>query len=85
MAIFRAMATVGGWTAGSRLLGFVRDILIANREELLKQSQRFRHTLDALELVIKSGNADALEDLIRTASEGRAGWQLGGGRGSTRQ
>ncbi len=61
-----------------------RDILIANREELLKQSQRFRHTLDALELVIKSGNADALEDLIRTASEGRAGWQLGGGRGATR-
>jgi prephenate dehydrogenase len=60
-----------------------RDILIANREELLKQSQRFRHTLDALELVIKSGNADALEDLIRTASEGRTGWQLGGGRGGT--
>ena len=58
-----------------------RDILIANREELLKQSQRFRHTLDALELVIKSGNADALEDLIRKASEGRTGWQLGGGRG----
>lgn len=60
-----------------------RDILIANREELLKQSQRFRHTLDALELVIQSGNADALEDLIRTASEGRTGWQLGGGRGGT--
>jgi prephenate dehydrogenase len=59
-----------------------RDILIANREELLKQSQRFRHTLDALELVIKSGNGDALEDLIRTASEGRSGWQLGGPRGS---
>jgi prephenate dehydrogenase len=59
-----------------------RDILIANREELLKQSQRFRHTLDALELVIKSGNGDALEDLIRTASEGRAAWQLGGSRGS---
>jgi prephenate dehydrogenase len=61
-----------------------RDILIANREELLKQSARFRHTLDALELVIKSGNADALEDLIRTASDGRANWQMGGGRGSTR-
>jgi len=57
-----------------------RDILVANREELLKQSQRFRHTLDAMEHVIKSGNVDALEDLIRTASEGRSGWQLGGGR-----
>jgi prephenate dehydrogenase len=59
-----------------------RDILVANREELLKQSARFRHTLDAMELVIKSGNADALEDLIRTASDGRAGWQMGGGRGT---
>lgn len=29
MGIFRAMATVGGWTAGSRVLGFLRDILIA--------------------------------------------------------
>lgn len=62
-----------------------RDILIANREELLKQSARFRHALDALELVIRSGNADALADLIRTASEGRTGWQMGGARGSPRQ
>ncbi len=54
-----------------------RDILIANREEVLKQSRRFRHTLDALELVMQSGNADALEDLIRGASAGRAGWQMG--------
>jgi prephenate dehydrogenase len=56
-----------------------RDILVANREELLKQSQRFRHTLDAMEHVIKSGNVDALEGLIRSASDGRANWQLGGG------
>ena len=52
-----------------------RDILMANREELLKQSQRFRHTLDALELAIKSGNLDALEGLISSASDGRANWQ----------
>lgn len=60
-----------------------RDILMANREEVLKQSQRFRHTLDALEHVMKSGNADALEDLIRGASEGRAGWQMGAPRGGS--
>ena len=54
-----------------------RDILVANREEVLKQSQRFRHALDALEHVIREGNADALEDLIRAPSEGRAGWQMG--------
>ena len=29
-----------------------RDILVANREEVLKQSQRFRHALDALEHVM---------------------------------
>jgi len=29
MALFRSIATVGGWTMGSRVLGFVRDILIA--------------------------------------------------------
>ena len=53
-----------------------RDIMMSNREELLKQSMRFRHTLDAMEHVIKSGNAEALEDLIRGASDSRSGWQM---------
>ena len=53
-----------------------RDILLSNREEILKQSQRLRHALDAFEVVMRSGNAEALEDLIRTASDGRAGWQM---------
>jgi prephenate dehydrogenase len=58
-----------------------RDILLANREEILKQSERFRHTLDAMERVIRTGNAEALEDLIRGAAEARASWQLGAPRG----
>ena len=53
-----------------------RDILMSNREELLKQAMRFRHTLDAMEHVIKSGNAEALEDLIRGASDARSTWQM---------
>ena len=53
-----------------------RDILMANREEILKQTQRFRHTLDAMEHVIKTGNTEALEALIRSASDARAGWQM---------
>ena len=57
-----------------------RDILLSNREEVLKQSMRFRHTLDALEHVMKSGNAEALEGLIRNASEMRAAWQMNGGK-----
>jgi prephenate dehydrogenase len=54
-----------------------RDILMANREEVLKQSKRFRHALDALEHVMREGNGEALEDLIRSPAEGRAGWQMG--------
>ncbi len=57
-----------------------RDILVANREEVLKQSQQFRHALDALELVMNSGNIDALEDLIRAPAEGRSAWQMGAPR-----
>ncbi|MES2959760.1 MAG: prephenate dehydrogenase/arogenate dehydrogenase family protein [Pseudomonadota bacterium] len=53
-----------------------RDILISNREEILKQSLRFRHTLDAIEHVIRSGNVEALEDLLRQSAEARAGWQM---------
>jgi prephenate dehydrogenase len=53
-----------------------RDILMSNREELLKQSMRFRHTLDAMEHVIRTGNVEALEDLIRGASDARSGWQM---------
>jgi prephenate dehydrogenase len=54
-----------------------RDVLVANREEVLKQSQRFRHALGALEHAMLEGNADALEDLIRGPSEGRSNWQMG--------
>ena len=57
-----------------------RDILVANREEVLKQSQRFRQALDALEHVIREGNGDALEGLIRGPADGRANWQMGAPR-----
>ncbi len=57
-----------------------RDILVANREEVLKQSKRFRQALDALEHVMREGNADALEGLIRGPAEGRAHWQMGAPR-----
>jgi prephenate dehydrogenase len=53
-----------------------RDILMANREEVLKQSLRFRHTLDAIEHVLRSGNGEALEDLIRQSADTRAQWQM---------
>ena len=60
-----------------------RDILMSNREELLKQTLRVRHALDAMEIAIKSGNAEALEDMIRSASEARAGWQMNASKPNT--
>ena len=53
-----------------------RDILLANREELLAQSQKFQRNLQALELMISSGNAQALEELVEQASMTRAHWSM---------
>ena len=55
-----------------------RDILLSNREEVLKQSQRFRLALDALEHAMLAGNSQALVDMIRSASDARGAWQIGG-------
>ena len=54
-----------------------RDILLANREELLSQSKIFQDTLQAMERMIHSGNADALENVINQASTARAHWRMG--------
>lgn len=53
-----------------------RDILIANREELLAQSKIFQHTLQSLEQLISSSSGDVLEVLITQASETRANWRI---------
>lgn len=53
-----------------------RDILMANREELLGQSQRFRQALEALENAVRGDNPDALETLIEQASIARAQWRM---------
>lgn len=53
-----------------------RDILIANREELLAQSKIFQDTLQSLEQLISGGSGDVLEVLIEQASETRANWRM---------
>jgi prephenate dehydrogenase len=53
-----------------------RDIMLSNREELLAQSKIFQQNLQALELMISSGNADALEGLIEQASATRSNWTM---------
>ena len=53
-----------------------RDILVANREELLAQSRLFQDSLQALEQLIQSGDTQALETQLEHASETRATWRL---------
>jgi prephenate dehydrogenase len=53
-----------------------RDILMANREELLAQSKIFQDTLKAFENLISSADGDALEALIEKASETRSTWRM---------
>lgn len=52
-----------------------RDIFLANRDQLLAQSQRFQASLQALETLIAAGDAAALQDSIRQASQARTDWQ----------
>ena len=53
-----------------------RDIMVSNREELLAQSKIFQRNLQALELMISSGNTEALEGLIEQASQTRSTWRM---------
>ena len=53
-----------------------RDVLISNREELLEQSKIFQRNLHAMELMISSGNTEALEGLLEQASDTRANWTM---------
>ena len=57
-----------------------RDIMLANRHELLEQSKIFQRTLHAMEQMIEGGNAEALEALISQASGARANWRMGASR-----
>ena len=53
-----------------------RDILIANREELLQQSKQFQKHLQDFEALVTSGDVAALEKLIAQASSTRVNWGI---------
>jgi prephenate dehydrogenase len=57
-----------------------RDILLANKHELLAQSRLFQNTLQAMEALIEQGDGEALEALVGQASEARAQWRMGTSR-----
>jgi prephenate dehydrogenase len=54
-----------------------RDILMANREQVLLQSQAFRKVLMQFEALVASGDTQGLEAAIDAASRIRAQWQPG--------
>jgi prephenate dehydrogenase len=53
-----------------------RDILIANREELLAQSKIFQQTLQSLEKLMAASDGDALEQQLEKARHTRANWRI---------
>lgn len=53
-----------------------RDVLLANREELLAQSKLFQQALQSFEQLIANGNSDELEAAIEHASLTRANWRI---------
>ena len=59
-----------------------RDIFLANREELLTQSQLFQQALQRLEHLVRSDDPQALEDMLTLASETRTHWRMGAQRTS---
>ena len=54
-----------------------RDILIANREEVLKQAEHFRGSLGVLEQALRDCQGDSVEALVRGVSQARSRWKMG--------
>ncbi|BEP56329.1 hypothetical protein GmRootV118_35730 [Variovorax sp. V118] len=52
-----------------------RDVLLANREQVLQQSQAFRKALEDLEALMTAGDLQGLEQSIAAASKARAAWK----------
>ena len=53
-----------------------RDVLMANRQELLNQLHVFQRSIGSMEQAMMAGNAEALEALIDQASQTRAHWRM---------
>ena len=58
-----------------------RDILCANRTEVLAQLAHFRASLAQFEAAIQQGDTTGLQQLIQQASDVRSGWALQAGTG----
>lgn len=54
-----------------------RDILLANKKEVLAQSRQFQHALQELEQAMLTDDPQALQALISSASQCRLQWTMG--------
>jgi prephenate dehydrogenase len=61
-----------------------RDILSANKTEVLTQVAHFRSALDQFETALKAGDTTALQHLIQQASDVRSAWTLQAGNACNR-
>ena len=55
-----------------------RDVLLANRAQVQRQSALFRKQLDTLERCLEHGDSAQLSTLISQASDARTAWKMGG-------
>ena len=53
-----------------------RDILLANRDEVLTQAASFRQALEEMERAMAAGDAGAVMSLIAAPSALRAAWTM---------
>lgn len=53
-----------------------RDILMANRQELVNQLHAFQRSIATMEQAMVAGNVEALEAMIDQASQARAHWRM---------
>ena len=54
-----------------------RDVLMANRHELIEQCKVFQRSLFNMLQLIEDGQSEPLEEMIDQASHARAHWRLG--------
>ena len=59
-----------------------RDILLANRDEVLAQASSFRHMLGEMERALVAGDAQAVMERITEPSNLRSAWEMSAGMGS---
>ena len=59
-----------------------RDILLANRDEVLAQAASFRHMLGEMERALVAGDAQAVMERIAEPSKLRSAWEMSAGMGS---